>query len=54
VLKESEGVADTNIIYTGVCDPRLRTLKEVAIDRLKMKDSFPTKHVLEQNDDYVR
>ena len=42
VLKESEGVADTNIIYTGVGDPRLWTLKEVAIDCLKMKDSFPT------------
>ena len=34
---------DSNIVYTGIVDPRLHTLKEVVMAQSKIKQSFPTK-----------
>ena len=46
VLKEAEGIVNENITYTGVTDPRLRTMVEVVGARLRVGDSFPNRDLL--------
>ena len=46
LLKEAETVRDDNITYSGVTDPRLRTMAEVSGARLRVNDSFPNRDVL--------